>query len=527
MSRGVSRPRSSAHRHAARWRDVGVAPARLVLVEQPGVFHLDMAMTLLAPGTVVLNDAREALRLQSAWMRDDHEAWRPRRATASSEAQHRRDLDLWEEAGRTLERTLETMGRHTERFARLEARALDDLHAAGLAVLAKGPVGLVLPAAVVLVFLTWTRRLSQLRDRRFVQSLAAFTLVALPWYVWIGVETKASFLRGFFLTHNVNRFLSPMENHRGPLFYYLIAIAIFFFPWSVLLAPTGIQFTPWSAFLGATIWSAIRDWKADRRLESGFLADRYVFLACWIAVYLIFFTAAGTKLPNYILPIYPAVALLSARCLARWCSGESEWPSWLVHAGLACVALVGVVTALGLLLAGGGLDLPTLRGRYLAGLENLAVLGIIPVAAAGSGWLFWNRGSKRAALASVSAGAALFVGGLASHGAVTLDGFKAIRPLAAALQADAVEPEIRIGCVDYYQPSLVFYCRRQVRRFVNSADALDFLEWPVPVYLFASAKWWERLPPSERASWREVARHYDLYRGQEAVLISNQRPQSP
>jgi hypothetical protein len=115
--------------------DLGVAPARLVLVEQPGVFHLDMALTLLAPGTVLLNDAREAFRLQSAWMRDDHDAWRPRRASASSEARHRRDLELWEEAGRALERTLEAMGRHTERFARLEARALADLHAAGLAVL--------------------------------------------------------------------------------------------------------------------------------------------------------------------------------------------------------------------------------------------------------------------------------------------------------------------------------------------------------------------------------------------------------
>ena len=115
--------------------DLGVDPTRLFLVEQPGVFHLDVAMTLLGPGTVVLNDALEASRLQAEWMREDHEAWRPRPEQSPSPARYLRDLDLWRDAGRRLDETIASLRAHAERFARDEARALADLEAAGLRVL--------------------------------------------------------------------------------------------------------------------------------------------------------------------------------------------------------------------------------------------------------------------------------------------------------------------------------------------------------------------------------------------------------
>src|SRR5262245_11994308 len=63
---------------------------------------------------------------------------------------------------------------------------------AGLAVLAKGPVGLVLPGAVALTYLTWTRQLGALRTRRVFLGVTAFLVVASPWYIWVAVETKAT-----------------------------------------------------------------------------------------------------------------------------------------------------------------------------------------------------------------------------------------------------------------------------------------------------------------------------------------------
>src|SRR5262249_13720661 len=146
----------------------------------------------------------------------------------------------------------------------------------GLAVLAKGPVGIVLPGAVIVLFLLRERRLSVLWDRCVFQGLLACLAVALPWYIWVSIDTKASFLRGFILTHNVNRFLSPMENHRGPVYYYLL----------VLLA----GFAPWSAFLGMTLWSSVREWRQVGNLPpqvKNDLATVHRFLWCWVAVYLV------------------------------------------------------------------------------------------------------------------------------------------------------------------------------------------------------------------------------------------------
>ncbi len=129
------RPVSEAEVIAAMAKDLGVESRHVVFVEQPGVFHLDMAMTLLAPGTVVLNDAFEAFRHQTSWLRDDHAAWRPRREAAASEEQYLRDLDLWQQAGRHLEETIQKLWKYTERLARYEARTLADLQASGLTVL--------------------------------------------------------------------------------------------------------------------------------------------------------------------------------------------------------------------------------------------------------------------------------------------------------------------------------------------------------------------------------------------------------
>src|SRR5439155_17748927 len=117
----------------------------------------------------------------------------------------------------------------------------------GLAVLAKGPVGLILPTAVIGAFLLWTQQMGRLRDIRLVLGCLSFALVALPWYLWVGAETRFEFLRGFIGVHNVGRFLNPMEGHGGPVYYYVFALAL--------------GFAPWSAFAGPVCW---HEWKQIR-----------------------------------------------------------------------------------------------------------------------------------------------------------------------------------------------------------------------------------------------------------------------
>jgi 4-amino-4-deoxy-L-arabinose transferase-like glycosyltransferase len=176
----------------------------------------------------------------------------------------------------------------------------------GLAVLAKGPVGLVLPLTVVGLFLIWERQLRRLLDRRLLGGVVLFVLTAAPWYIWVVLETKGQWLRGFWLKHNQGRFLGAMENHSGPVVYYLLVLII--------------GLAPWSVFLGAALWES---WRRLRALAAGPTPDpepadepraltpaAVRFLYCWVVVYLVFFSLARTKLPNYILPLYPALAVM-------------------------------------------------------------------------------------------------------------------------------------------------------------------------------------------------------------------------
>jgi len=401
----------------------------------------------------------------------------------------------------------------------------------GLGFLAKGPVALVLPAAVVLLFLLWTQQLRRLLSVRLLQGFFLFALVAVPWFALVGSETKGEYLRGFFLKHNRDRFLNPMEGHSGPFVYHVGSLLFGFLPWSV--------------FLGPALWCAWKEWRRGRAASQDApcpetagqtgnglaTATAYSlmtapltalkFLLCWIAVYFVFFSISRTKLPNYILPLYPAVALLTAWFLQAWRRGELVVPRWLISLSLACWALVGVGTSVGLLTASGVIELSLLRGRSLPGLEVGVFLGLLPVLGAGAAWLCWQRDATVSMFGALAVSAALFVLSLMTWGAAALDAHKAPRSLVAQVDAKQLHREVRIGCYGWYQPSLVFYCEREVQQLLSEQQALDFLRSPLEVYLFVPIQIWEGLEAKASGPCRLLARQRCLYRNCEVVVISN------
>jgi 4-amino-4-deoxy-L-arabinose transferase-like glycosyltransferase len=374
----------------------------------------------------------------------------------------------------------------------------------GLAVLAKGPVGLVLPAGVTLLFLLWERQLRRLWDVRLLSGLLAFLLVMAPWYVWVGAETKWEWVFRFWIEHNYQRSRFVMENHNGSAFYYLLVLVV--------------GLAPWSVFLGLTGWYSCRGlWQRD-----GAERPALRFLACWIAVYLAFFTLAATKLPNYILPLYPAVALLTARFLAHWRQGLVQLPAWAVHGCLACLALTGVVVAAGLVVASGVIPFSFLRGRFLPGLEAWAWLGGLLVLGAIAAWRLVGRGRRGAALGALAVASVLFTAALIGWGSNAVEGHKAARALVQAMPDDQLSRDVRVAAYEYFQPSMVFYCRREVSCLQSERQALDFLRGPLPSYLFLPARQWEALREKIAGPCRLLGRRYDLYSGNEVVLVTNE-----
>ena len=107
----------------------------------------------------------------------------------------------------------------------------------GTAVLAKGPVGLILPAAIAVCHCLWTRRRLLGARRGLRWASLTFTLIAVPWYVLVAVETKGRFLEEFLLKHNVSRFLKTANFHDGSFYYHPIAMILGTIPWSIFLGP--------------------------------------------------------------------------------------------------------------------------------------------------------------------------------------------------------------------------------------------------------------------------------------------------
>jgi 4-amino-4-deoxy-L-arabinose transferase-like glycosyltransferase len=157
----------------------------------------------------------------------------------------------------------------------------------GLAVLAKGPLGIVLPGLIAVVYLAITRRWPRVRPAEVALAGAAFLAVALPWYLLIWHRQGQAFIDTFFLNHNLERFTSTVHRHPGPFYYYLPVLLVGLFPWSGLLLP------------------------AFARLRRAVAED--ALLVCWVLVPLAFFSVAGSKLPGYILPVVPPLAILMGR----------------------------------------------------------------------------------------------------------------------------------------------------------------------------------------------------------------------
>lgn len=370
----------------------------------------------------------------------------------------------------------------------------------GLGMLAKGPVGLVLPGVVIGLFLLWSRQLGRAFRPALWGGVLLFILVAIPWYAWVGAETRGVFLRGFFFKHNFGRFLDTMESHGGPVIYYPLILIAGFAPWTMFFLPAGWQ-----------LWKDTRERGGDAR---------YRFLGCWIGVYLLFFSFSKTKLPNYILPLYPALALLTAQFLDRWRKGEASVPGWMLHAALVFLVLTGLTTAAGLTV-GGNPGAALLRGRHLPGLERWAVVGLVPVLGALAGWWCLRRHRRGEIVLAVGLSAVVWLGVLVGWGEAAVEQRKATRTLGAALQADQPGGDIYIATYAYSQPSLVFYCQRKVQPLGTERDVLDWLAGPLPSYVVLPAALWERLRKRAAGPHRVLARNADLYGGFDVVLVAN------
>lgn len=171
---------------------------------------------------------------------------------------------------------------------------------AGLAVLTKGPVGLLLPGLIVIVFLLYRGRFRELLHLNWLPGLAVFSLVGCSWYYFMYWRHGSAFLEGFLGVHNYLRATVSEHPRDDVWFYYLLIFLLGFCPWSFM-----------------ALYQLKKRWRQLKGLK---LADHTVFLLTWGLVVNVFFQLMATKYLTYTLPALMPWAILTAKLL------EEKWP---------------------------------------------------------------------------------------------------------------------------------------------------------------------------------------------------------
>jgi 4-amino-4-deoxy-L-arabinose transferase-like glycosyltransferase len=201
--------------------------------------------------------------------------------------------------------------------------------ALGLATLAKGLVGVVLPMMIIAPYLILTGAWrSLLRPRLIIVGALIFLGTAAVWYAPMIARNGREFIDEFFVGHHFRRYLSNKYRHPQPFYFFPLVVVAGSFPWSFyLLSSVGQTLVClWRRLsrsnieLSGVIGGPLRQTKV-------YPTDRLnLLLLLWIAAPIVFFSFSWSKLPGYILPVFPAVALMVGSELERWWSDESRPP---------------------------------------------------------------------------------------------------------------------------------------------------------------------------------------------------------
>lgn len=328
-----------------------------------------------------------------------------------------------------------------------------------IAILGKGPVGLLLPMASIGLFLmimnyrrqvalrgepvapsTWRSRLMavlrtwnpvnflrSLWQLRPITGVVMVMLIAVPWFVWVGMRNEL-WLEQFFAKFNLRPFTEPILGHNGPWWYHIPGVLIGFFPWSIFMVPILI------------------DWyegvKRNDRQRAG-----YVLIACWFGVNFVFWSVCKTKLPHYPLPAYPALALAAASFVVHWMAEPERWSrGWL-----RCALWISVVVGAGL-----GVGLPIAARIIAPGEEIIGIVGVIMAVGAGLSLWFYEHRQYQRVMPAYTLTTIAFVTAFFGFVLLRVDRHQYAKDLVATVRSEAGTTPNLIG-YHFVRESIVYY----------------------------------------------------------------------
>ena len=357
--------------------------------------------------------------------------------------------------------------------------------AMGAAMMVKGPIGVLLPTCVLGLYLLFRQLTPSLPGAPWWKSIAGIlgqllspvrflktvwrmrpltaigvvAAVAGPWYAWVSIATEGAWPAGFFGTHHFGRFLTPLEGHAGSPLYYPAAICVGFFPWVVLIGPALFQM--------ASRLRSEHPWRPG-----------YLLICSWAIVWIGFFTISGTKLPHYVIPAYPALALLTGTFLDGWISQTAKYRLGMQRAAWGTI----IVAGLGMILV-----LPLVARRLLGGDEIIAAAGFPLIIGGIIGLRCSQRNQPRAAATALLTMSMAFVVGVLGFAAEFVDRHQTSRAWAQSIRARASGTEPILAEWGYFRPSILFYAQQNVSSYSIPPQVQEFfVRNPRNAFLFTT-----------------------------------------
>jgi 4-amino-4-deoxy-L-arabinose transferase-like glycosyltransferase len=187
----------------------------------------------------------------------------------------------------------------------------------GLAVLAKGPAGIILCGGAIFFWVLFIKRWRDAFRLLHPAAVAAFCVTALPWYI-LCARRNPDFFRIFIIEHNFKRYLTPEFQHIQPFWFYVPILCIALLPWSfaaLVLTKDAIRALP--IFSPGTL-----------------------FLIWWTIIPIVFFSISKSKLPGYVLPAIPSLGLVVTRALTVRFHKSLSGNRWVgITTGLTLITL--------------------------------------------------------------------------------------------------------------------------------------------------------------------------------------------
>jgi 4-amino-4-deoxy-L-arabinose transferase-like glycosyltransferase len=319
----------------------------------------------------------------------------------------------------------------------------------GLGVLTKGPVG-VLPVAIWAMYAALTRNWSLFARTRPLIGMTLALAIVLPWYLIMIVQHGRAFT-DFALGHEIVERMLSEESFGAPargFFYYFKIWPGDAAPWSVLFVAS-VGWIAWQ-------WSSL-----DHTVR-----QPVIFAAAWFICVFLLFSLSRSKVPHYVLPAYPAAALLIGIFVDRLADTRRDALWWGVPMAVIALASIAAAAATGVLL-----DVLSPGDTAMKWL----VPAVLTAGAAAIGVAIWKRAPVPAVLALTCMLAAVF----ASIGMFVvprvIEPFKPM-PLLAREAIKSSRADTPVGLLGRYGlSSAIYYSRRHVVALNGDDDTVSFL----------------------------------------------------